>query len=278
MSRCIRWAALLLALAAGDAFAFKVVLEGPARRVIAATAVYAGKVVEIAEQGKATDELQPCIATVRVSETLLGKGMREIKIAFNRRPNPGIHDGTQVAKGDEGAFLVHPHPAVKDTYVFAEIKEAFAWNRLAFFKSSKAKPSHDFNQIKAITALICSPMKGLKSKDADERKYAACVLVQRYAPGTRGKAKTEPVPAAESKLILETLADPEWKNSGPFSAEGAFLSLGLTAADGWTRPKGLGEFRQAAREWLKANAGKYKMRRILRDQGGPSEEPGAGKR
>jgi len=54
-----------------------------------------------------------------------------------------------------------------------------------------------------------------------------------------------------------------------------FFQLGLTPADGWTQPRNFAEIQEAAKKWLKENAGKYKMKRYVRDEGGPSEEPGA---
>ncbi len=272
-----------LLLLSSSALALRIALPpgAMAARIVTATAAYGGKVTEVSDKAvKAEmfkgDERDMKIATFRVSEKILGKGTREVKIGFITGagkaggPITSRGFGPQLTKDMEAVVLLHKHPTMKDVYVFA------GYDGLV---QKAGNPNFD-TEVKAMkenVKAIADPMKGLKSKDAAERLKVATLLVSRYRTAVPGVTKTEDVPAAESKLLLETLEE-SWDPAkgvrfGEPSSQQAFFQLGLTPADGWTQPKDFKEFPAAAKKWLKENAGKYKMKRFARDEGGPGEEP-----
>src|SRR5262249_20100477 len=114
------------------------------------------------------------------------------------------------------------------------------------------------------------PMASLKSKDADERVLTAGMLIHRYRDYRKnptGKAKQEPIDAAESKQILLALAEADWNKGGTpgsIHPQMAFGMLQLTDADGW-RPdfKDPNGFQTAAKKWLKDNADKYRVKQFV---------------
>src|SRR5205823_691826 len=79
--------------------------------------------------------------------------------------------------------------------------------------------------IKKVGKIINDPVAALKSTELDERFQAAYVMVQRYQMNRNGKATSrEPIPEAENKLILKTLAELPWQ-----ATEGKPPASGLAA-------------------------------------------------
>jgi hypothetical protein len=95
------------------------------------------------------------------------------------------------------------------------------------------------------------------------------VLHYRTPPRSAGPPKTEPIDATESKLILQTLADWDWKQRDPnawqMTPQNLFLRLGLTEKDGWKQPGDFQQLPEAARQWLRDNFGKYRIQRYVWD-------------
>ncbi|MBY0230301.1 MAG: hypothetical protein K2W96_13540 [Gemmataceae bacterium] len=278
-----------LAGSSATAYALMIALPPAPTRVATATAAYVGKVTEVADKAvKAEmfkgDERELKIAKVKVTETILGKGAREVKVGYfvpmpirgggrPIRPGLGRGMGPQLSKDMEGVFMLHKHPTMKDVYVFADFQG---------FVQKTGNPGFDgeLKTMKETAKLLADPMKGLKSKDAAERLKTASLLVSRYRTQPPGEApKTEDVPAEQTKLILGVIADSDWNaRGGRFgepNAQQMFYQLGLTPKDGWEQPRDFTKTQEAAKKWLKDNAEKYKMKRFVRDEGGPSEEPGA---
>jgi hypothetical protein len=241
-------------------------------RLATAEAVFVGKVTGFGDKMvpadlEKGDDRQMQVATVEVSQDLLGKVGRKVQVGFF--PPMGRRPGLQLEPKDEALFLVRKHPKLKNTYV-AEM----------FYSAVREKDNPEFktqvDEAKAAVKLIANPLVGLKSKDADERYLTAALLITRYRTETPG-SKLEPVPAAESKLLLETLAEVDWQPRNPkfFSlpAIGLFGRLGATDKDGWTAPKNFADYVPEAKKWLKANAEKFKMQRYAAPKMGVSEEP-----
>ena len=261
---------LLVVVAIGSA---RVMAPPPiAVRLATADAVFVGKVTGFGDKMvpadlEKGDEREMQVATVEVSQDLLGKVGKKVQVGFF--PPMGRRPGLQLEPKDEALFLVRKHPKLKNTYV-AEM----------FYSAVRDKDNPEFktqvDEAKAAVKLIANPMAGLKSKDADERYLTAALLITRYRT-PKADSKLEAVPAAESKLILETLAEVDWQPRNPkfFSlpAIGLFGRLGVTEKDGWTPPKNFAEVPAEAKKWLKANAGKFKMQRYASPKMGPSEEP-----
>src|SRR5262249_53728158 len=152
--------------------------------------------------------------------------------------------------------------------------------------------------------LLANPDASLKAKEADERFRTACLLIARYR-NDRGHAfiaeikanrrlpaavlnqlalesprvKTEPIEAAQSKLILEALAGPDWTRPDRIAQvlpQMYFLRLDRTTAEGWT-PDDLGgnlelflsgslvadeKLARPAKEWCRNNASTYRVLRF----------------
>ncbi len=117
----------LLTLAALSAHALSIAIMPVPVRVAGAQAAYVGKVTDINEKAVDAarfkgDDYKMKIATVKVSETLMGKGMREVKVGFILpgagggliRPGRGRMVGPQLIKDQEGILMLHKHPTMKD--------------------------------------------------------------------------------------------------------------------------------------------------------------------
>lgn len=215
-----------------------------------------------------TREMQ--IANVKVSETLFGKDVKEIKVGFfppmgvegGGGPRLPRRPGVQLKQDEESCLLLMKHPTQKDTFVVQ-----------GFYDSITKKGNPDFAKevetIRKSSKLLAKPMDGLKAKDAQDRLTTASLLVSRYRQQRTGMEKTELVSAEESKAILEVLAEAEWptgRNPGRFeqaNAQNVFFQLGLTPKDGWTFPKDATKLAETAKQWCKDNAGKYRIARFV---------------
>jgi hypothetical protein len=265
---------LALGLLAVPAQAKRIAAPPPiALRAAQADAVFVARISEIDAKPKAglvdaADGREMHLAKAVVSGDLLGHVGKNIEVAF--QPGGSRFGGAPLAKGDEVLFFARKHPDRKNTYV-ADMFEAYVSSRdNASFKAQ-------VTEAKEAAALLANPMKALKSKDAAERGLAAFLLVTRYKTPVAGSMKTEAVPAEESKLILEALADGDWKGGGrggyQMNPQNAFHMLGATAGDGWTPPRDFTKFQDEAKKWLKESAGKFKMTRYARPEMGKPVEP-----
>ena len=117
-----------------------------------------------------------------------------------------------------------------------------------------------------VAPLMADPNKGLKSKSADDRLLTAALLLAKYRPYAMASQKTEAIDETQSKLILEALASADWKktdNLMRFNGQALFYRLGVTAQDGWKQPGDFQQFETAAKEWLKSNAGTFRIKRFV---------------
>jgi hypothetical protein len=268
----MRWALAALACVALAAAVSAKMVPPPALplRVAVTDAVVIGKVIGLNEKlvpGEMFkgDLRQMQIATVKVGESLLGKGDKEIKVGFFPPPatGPGAirppRFGVRLAKDQEAALLLVKHPTKKDLYV---IKGMFD----LIVKTGNANFAEQAKEIKKAAKLLSDPSKGLQSKDAAERYLTAAMLITRYRTAPTGTEKTELVPAMESKTLLTVLADGDWSGRNPLgygmAAPNLFYRLGLTDMDGW-KPRVGTPFDAQVKTWLKANANKYRIKRFV---------------
>jgi hypothetical protein len=194
------------------------------------------------------------VAVIEVKETIAGKtSSKVVKLAFPAAA--GVGRGFPLLNfkaGDERIFsLMRLHGT--EYY-----RTAFPWD---------VTPAEGEVLVQARRAgkLLADPMKGLKSKDAAERSLAAGLLVTRYRTrpiADPKEVKEEAIPAPESQLILEALASAEWSvpEFTRFTPRSQFLALGLTEKDGWKL--NFATLEADAKKWLKANAGKYRIKRF----------------
>jgi hypothetical protein len=277
-----RWGLPVLMLVGVTALTAKALMIAPppaGMRVATAQAVVVGKVVKLADKTVPAemfkgDERQMMIATVKVEKALLGKAGREIKVGYFVRPMPvpgapilssrGLY--VNLVVDQEALLMLQPHPTRKDVLVAAD-----------YFGVINKKDNPNFEkelaEVKRSARLLADPMAGLKSKDADERFRTTALLVTRYRTrqtAGAGAAETEKVSVEESKLILANLAEADWATGRvpplgyQMAPRSLFFQLGLRPADGWTPPKDPKQIPEAAKKWLKDNAGKYQVVRYKR--------------
>jgi hypothetical protein len=163
----------------------------------------------------------------------------------------------------EAMLFLQPHPTLKDTFLLQNYFDIVA-------KKDNPNFATEREQVLKAAGILKAPLASLKAKDAADRYLAAALLISRYrsAPPS-GESKTEPVPAAETKLILQTLAEADWKaERGPLgfylAPQGMFFRLGIGPAEGWKQPDDFNQIEPEAKKWLKANAEKFKLQRFVR--------------
>lgn len=253
------------------------------QRVAAADAVLVGKVTAFADKLVKAEEFKDDtremqIATVKVEDSLLGKKVKEIKVGFFPPPmggrpigRPFVRGGVQLTVGQEGMLFLTKHPTKKDVYVVRNYFDVVT-------KKDNPNFATELTEAKKYAKLLAKPMEGLESKDGNERFLTAAMLITRYKTAPVGGGKTEAVPAKETKLILNALAESDWKAPNPalrfMNGQSVFYQLRLTAKDGWTQPKDFRTFETEAKKWLKDNAEKYKMERYIRAIEKDPTEPG----
>lgn len=150
-----------------------------------------------------------------------------------------------------------------------------------------AKSSLSFeSERKAVVRMLkvlADPQTALLSDKAGDRQFAASALIARYRilgqHSQPAALVNEPIPADESRLILQALSEMKWDDVvDPRSAIGlqsAFRHLQLTEKDGWTQPQAKANedqnavLNKAVSSWLKDNAGKYRIQRLVVKQAKP---------
>jgi hypothetical protein len=236
------------------------------------------------------------IAVVKIDEGLVGaKGLTQVRIAFQppapppappkNQPGlpvqvgggPGFRMPT-LAVGQEGCFLLKRHS--EDTF-FRSVDNFYG----PIVKANNADFDNKVALVKRCVKLGSDADAGLKSKDAGDRLLTAYLLLNRYRKDRGPKSETEPIDAAQSKLILEAIARADWfidLKTLPAASEDlvtprrVFYTLGPTAKDGWNPPQqGNRDFRiwqaeldAAAQKWLKDNTSTYRVQRWVPDKAG----------
>jgi hypothetical protein len=200
------------------------------------------------------------------------KGLTHIRVGFVPPPIAGAGGPRPIlrrapaivlTKDMEACFFLVPHFEENFNFVPAAVQP--------IDKKSETFEK-DLAVVKRCAKVLADPMAALKSKDANERVRAAGILVARYRSVQPGQTKLESIPAAESKLILQTLAEADF-NKQPgmdgIGAQNAFIRLGLTDKDGWM-PTGFQnfqtEFPAAAKKWLAEHADTYRIQRYVADK------------
>jgi hypothetical protein len=125
-------------------------------------------------------------------------------------------------------------------------------------------------EARRLAKLLANARESLQSRDQGERFLTAAMLVVGYRNRAGGgKFTSEPIDAEESKRILAALAEADWTKPSEVGTPAplmVFGMLGLTKADGWVPPQVINnpdDFANAAREWLKNNAGTYRIQRLV---------------
>jgi hypothetical protein len=268
----------------------KVVLAPPpiAVRVALSEVVVVGKVTSIEEKAVSAprfpgdnDGGEYKIAVVKVENALVGaEGLTHVKAGF-LAPR-GV--GPSLVKDQEVCLFLKPHFRAP----FLAVN--------GYHDSINKKGNADFDkevaEAKRCAKLLADPKAGLASRSAEDRYLTTAMLLMRYntpKDPANPNPKKEPIDAAESKAILLALADADWTNRNSamfyvnsqdstlfrFNPLNLFFQMNLTDKDGWNPPtievdgnkqidyKALPE---AARKWLKDNAGTYRLQRFVEEK------------
>jgi len=230
------------------------------QRAALADAVILGKVSSIEDRPITIDKADYRVAVVRIEDGLFGTNdLTHLRIAF-QPPGGGInrfpHLNLQV--GQEACFFL--------TKVKGE--NAFRF-RMYFDVVNKENPSFktDVEWAKKCGKVLKDVDGALKSKTGESRLLAAAMLVYRYRNPGNSAGKQEPIDAVQSKLILEALADADWKTAdfqSPLNPQSVFYQLPDKEKFGWVNPR-TGMLGERAPRWLKDNADKYRIQRFVQN-------------
>ena len=222
---------LALALPAGAGIIPAGALPIP-NRFAQAEIVVVGKVTSIEDKGVEIGKTPYKIAVVTVSDAVLApRKTMTIRVGFRViPPNVAINPRPfQAAVGQEGIYFLKKQP---DTDFYMPVL-------LGFIGSGSANFDKELAEVKRCAKLLEDPNASLKSKKADEGFVTAAMLLARYRSRIGQNAKTEPIEAEQSKLILKALAGADWNAPRDFSKlqpTTVLGRLGLTKKDGWDPP------------------------------------------
>lgn len=276
----------LLAVAVPASAKAMAIRVGPVpERVAMADVVIVGKVAAIQSKTVAAtqfpgakDKVEYTVASVKIEDALLGaKGLTHIKVGYivpkpltppaGRGPiRPTLRRPPQVKLevDQQGCFLLKKHHE-GEFYIVPNFAD--------FIDKKAANFDKDVALAKKCAKLLADPKAGLKSKDAGERTLTAGMLVVRYRTATVPNAKTEPIDADESKLILKALAEGDWSKpiaQDTITPQTAFARLNLTEKDGFVFRAGPGTpptaYQDVAKAWLKQHADTYRIRRFVQEE------------
>lgn len=209
-----------------------------------------------------TDKIPYQIAVVKIEHAFLGaRGLTTLRVGMfpRNRIGRGLVPA-QLVKGQEACLLLHAHP-----------QEAFYTvdsNFDVIDKTSKTF-TKDMTSVRVYSQILNEPIKALHARSAHDRALAAALLVLRCTTPRFGEKAPRKVPldATESKLILQALAEGDWKNNSgldPFLTPQHIFGL-LDNKTGWTAPADAAQFPLKAQRWLKENAGSYRISRTVRE-------------
>jgi hypothetical protein len=230
-------------------------------RVVMSDVVVVGKVTAVEEKrvvapgyGKlGGQKVGYKIAQVKVTELLRGpKDLDQIRLGF--LPDPDLE------AGHEACFLLTKHP--DERFFVPATHPLYGCPPKSVFIDKGSPDSKDqLALVKRCVKLLQDPVAGLQAKDIEDRFLTATMLVIRYKRplGAGPQVKKEAIDAKESKLILEALRDADWTKKYPdtwLAPVLAFNHLGPSSYN--PAQKGADP-----RQWLKDNAGTYRMERFV---------------
>jgi hypothetical protein len=229
-----------------------------AERVAVAHTVILGTVTSIEDKGVVHDGIEYKLAVVKVNEAFRGaKGLTHMRVAFlpaTRFPVNSIQKDTDV--------LLFLSPAKGQT---------FFKTRMYYDVVNKTSPrwAREVEQTRACAQALENADRLLKEGKPEERSLAAAMLLLQYRSQKGATKVGDAVDATQSKAILLTLADSDWARQDPDSPLGTmagrnlFNLLSLTRADGWNPPEDFEKFDGAAKKWLKDNADKFTLKKLV---------------
>jgi hypothetical protein len=248
------------------------------QRVASADCVVLGKVKSLEPKlvhaapplkvrGVDTIPYQMAVLTVQ-SALIDAKDQREIRVGYVPPPSKGgsarfrRYAQVELAVDQEGCFFLQKHP--DDAFYLLQA----SYNLLD--RASEKNYESDLGAARHGALLLQDPDNGLKAEKLTDRRLTAAMLLFRYRTPRyvyTGAPTTEPIDAAQSKLILETLLECDWSETespSPMAGLNLFLRLGLTQEDGWIAPQAASEYPAAAQKWLRRHGGTYRIQRYVK--------------
>jgi hypothetical protein len=218
--------------------------------------------VSVAPFPGAKNKVEYKIAVVTITEVLVApKGTKTVRLGFVPIPaGVAVSPPPFVpAVGQEGCVFLTKHGEA-DFYL--------APSPLNFLAKGNANFEKDLALVKRCAKILEEPDAALKSKNAEDRFLAAAMLVARYRTPRAANAKTAPIEAAQSKLILQALADADWTPKTDFTQLSPLMvlhRLPLTKQDGWMPPSSQDAKAYAAyaQRWLRDHADTYRIQRFV---------------
>ncbi|VTR98069.1 unnamed protein product [Gemmata massiliana] len=259
-------------------------------KLVRADAVVIGKVSAIEKElvsatpvPGAPDKLSYKIGVIKIETGLAGTAnVTHIKVGFlppapvapapagapPGRPIRGGLPPINLTEGQEGLFYLTKHHS-GDFYTISPMMPP---------TDAKAEDyKAQIEQVKKGLAVLADPVKALKSEKADDRAFAAHVLVNKYRayPEGGGEVEDAKVPAEESQLVLKAIAAGNWKPD-PNAKDAinfyqAFGMLGLNDdQDGWKYPMAkpgedfTDKTKEAFVKWLDGPGKSYQINKFVK--------------
>jgi len=237
----------------------------------------------MAEQYPGSGKVAHMVAIVKIEESLLGaQGITHVRVGFTPSQQAmmnedfGVQQQAKLVRywrgpanlndGQEACFFLQ-RPTGTDFYL--PVNMGYPLD-----KSDVSYPEQ-LTAVRKILKSVAQPIEALRAKEAADRQLAACALVMKYrTPGTKPNPAFEAIPAEESKLILNALAEMKW-GENPFDVNGAlslhslFYQLRLTDKDGWVQPQQKENedynaiMSKAVTDWMKNKSSTYRMQRFV---------------
>lgn len=277
-------------------------------RLMQADAIFVGRVMAFepmdieAAPAPGQANVKYRVAVVEVSEAIHGVkvGTQTVRVAFvpqaNNNPgNPGginilpaiqpvppgqafpgrrpfIMPQANLEIGQTGMFAVAKHH--KENFFLAPVGTNFVP------RDNNPNFENEVKTAKQLSKAMGDPMAALKAEDKQDRYLAAAILITKYRSNPAGvPVKSEPIDAAESKLILTALQGGDW-TVGRFNAAipnpfELFNQLGVNQKDGYNpvNIRNQQDIATAMQKWLDENNGKYVIQKLVADPNGRVQGP-----
>jgi len=216
-----------------------------------------GKVTGFEEKTVTVNKTEYKIAKIEVTDPVIApKGTKTVRLGFVPPP-PNVFisprpftpevgmDGCFSSARPGGEFQVAP-------------------GGLSFVSSGSEKFRHRRSADQEVREDSRVARCGPEGKNAEDKFLAAAMLVARYSSRRGAKEKQEPIDAAQSKLILEVLAAPDWTPVADATKLSPLMVLGRLPLTRRTagrreskRPAGL--TRRLRQRWVAEHAGTYRI-------------------
>ena len=263
---------------------------GILERALTAQAVFVGTVIEIGKDAVVVEEpagesqvkdkgptVAFQVAVVKITDPLIGvKDLNELRVGFDPHVAGAVRKGEAPEEGGKDAPRTAPLPQLQkgQQWLFFLNKHAsgkfWVMPELYYPLSIDGKEDREhFARVVHVTAVLANPLKELRAEKAEDRSFAAVVLLESYhliPAGTPG-AKVSKVPLEESRLIMKGLTESDWNIGNPVVGGGmwqTYLRHRPSEKDGWISDDATADFNKFRDEfacWLAGPGANYRLER-----------------